>query len=133
MLAADALRTPGGEVGIAREGLSATLRLLAPSGARIVVLQPPPTLGTLTTCVTRFDDVHHCVTSPQQNWYAARSGERAAAVLVGASYVETVAWFCVRYACPAFVGSTPVTVDGNHLTVERSRELGPLLREALLG
>ena len=126
------LKLPGGKVGLANQGLAATLKLLAPSRSRVVVLQPPPGLGNLTTCVTRYASVHNCTRQPQENWYAARAGETAAAKLVGVPYLETVNWFCVAYVCPAFVGSTPVTVDGSHLTVERAKQLAPLLSEALL-
>ena len=130
--ASKTLQAPGGEVGLARDGLAATLRILAPSKSRVVVLQPPPTMGNLSICKTAFRGVHGCTTNPGGQWYAARNGERTSSKLLGATYVDTVDWFCVAYVCPAFVGTTPVTVDGYHLTLERSVQLGPLLKQVLI-
>jgi hypothetical protein len=45
--------------------------------------------------------------------------------------VQTKEWFCYETACPAFVGSTPMTYDGQHLTIDYALLLAPLLREAL--
>ena len=59
-------------------------------------------------------------------------GESAAAEEASADYVNTVDWFCRRGRCPAFVGTTPVTVDGSHVSIPFAESLAPLLRQALL-
>lgn len=51
----------------------------------------------------------------------------------GARYVDTSGWFCARNRCPAFIGDSPVAVDGLHLTWEFSEEISPLLDLALFG
>lgn len=38
--------------------------------------------------------------------------EPTVAAQLGITYVATESWFCVDGRCPAFVGSTPITVDG---------------------
>ncbi len=95
------------------------------------MLQPPPPHRSLIDCVSRFGQPTECNSSPSEFWYDHVEGEREAAEAAGATYVETVDWFCVDYRCPAWVGSTPVTWDGAHLTVEYARGLGPVLGQAL--
>ncbi|MBV9830020.1 MAG: acyltransferase, partial [Marmoricola sp.] len=119
---------------LAHDGLSQTIRDLKAAGAgKVVVLGPPPQLGDLTHCVTRFGSPHDCVARPDQNFRDDVAAERRAAGERGAQYVATQDWFCFQDLCPAFVGRTPVTVDGYHLTMQDSRALAPLLRPALLG
>jgi SGNH domain (fused to AT3 domains) len=48
-------------------------------------------------------------------------------------YLSTELWFCTENGlCPPFTGTTPVLVDGAHLTAAYSRRLSPVLTEALL-
>ena len=118
---------------LVHDGLTRTIRDLKRAGAkRIAVLGPPPQLEDLTRCVTRFGSPSDCVAQPNGDFRNAVDGERRAATELGAQYVGTEDWFCYDRACPAFVGRTPVTVDGYHLTIEYSRSLAPLLRAALL-
>ena len=42
--------------------------------------------------------------------------ESSASEAAGATYIDTSGWFCSPSRCPAFVGSTPVTVDGAHIS-----------------
>ena len=49
-----------------------------------------------------------------------------------AYYVETRDWFCAEGYCPAFVGTTPAYVDGEHLTLQYAQELAPLMQAALV-
>ena len=118
---------------VAHDGLARTIRDLKAAGARrIVVVGPPPLLGDLRHCLTRFGSPDDCVSRPSQDFRDDVTGESEAAAELGVPYVNTLDWFCVEGACPAFVGRTPVTSDGGHLTVEYSKSLAPLLRSALL-
>lgn len=123
---------PDAKRDVAALGIAATLDDLAPSGARVVVLGDPPVLGDLLACKTRFASPESCVRRPDDVWLAGRAGEEDAASAAGVEYVSVSDWFCFESRCPAFIGTTPATVDGSHLTIELSRSLAPLLREALL-
>jgi peptidoglycan/LPS O-acetylase OafA/YrhL len=118
---------------VAYQGLRGTLAELRPAGTRIVVLGAPAGTSDLLDCVTRFGTPEECVTEPGGNSYRHRQGESAAAAQASVRYVDTKNWFCVEARCPAFVGSTPVFVDGAHLSLPFSRQLAPLLRQTLLG
>lgn len=120
---------PGDGVAVARTGLATTLRDLATPAA--VVLAPPPPHAILLTCVTRFTGPEQCVSHPDQMWREHVEGESEAAAKAGATYVQTKDWFCLGNDCPGFVGRTPVTVDGSHLTARFSRELAAPLWQAL--
>lgn len=118
---------------VARRGLGVTLERLSPSAGRTVVLGSPPGQVPLVECVSRVGTPEDCVSELTQEWRDAQDGESAAAAAAGARYVSTRDWFCSWGRCPAFVGSTPVAYDGGHLTIAYSRELAPLIREALVG
>jgi peptidoglycan/LPS O-acetylase OafA/YrhL len=115
---------------LAEQGLTATIRAF-PEGTEVAVLQPPPNHENLLECVYRGARPADCTSDPYEFWYQHTAGERAAAAATGATYVETLEWFCVNERCPGFVGSTPVTVDGSHLSVAFARQLAPLLATAL--
>nr|WP_246416444.1 acyltransferase family protein [Nocardioides luti] len=116
---------------VAQQGLAATLASMPI--ARTVVLAPSPPHADLVACIHRFGVPQDCTSSPDADWYDHVDGETAATAAAGARYVQTRDWFCVADVCPGFVGRTPVTADGSHLTVEFSEQLAPLLRRALIG
>ena len=112
---------------LARTGLGATLANVVTPDTRVVVLQPPPPHQSLIDCVSRAGRPRDCTSEPSEFWYEHVAGEQAAAAAGGADYVPTLDWFCVEDRCPGFVGTTPVTVEGTHLTVEYARQLSALL------
>ncbi len=119
-------------VRVAHDGLARTIRLLRSAGVRhIVVLGSPPLVKDLRECVTRLGSPKDCVSEPQPSYSSAVDGERSAAEEAEVPFIDTESWFCLRGWCPAFVGRTPVTVDGAHLSIQYSRSLAPLLRRAL--
>lgn len=125
------MHTTGADV--AASGLTKTIRALRPDTRRLVVLSPPPGAKYLVNCVTRRGTPADCVRGPTADWSTDVAGESAAAAASKVAYVQTHDWFCVDDLCPAFVGRTPVTVDGTHLSIPFSKSLAPLLRPALLG
>ncbi|GAB3248670.1 acyltransferase family protein [Nocardioides dilutus] len=116
---------------LAEQALGETLDLLQPLTERLVVISPNPRSGNLVDCVTRLNEPHDCTISTDPEWVDMTSGEAAAAATRGVTYINTGQWFCLGGRCPAFVGRTPVTVDGSHLTMQFAATLAPLLREAL--
>ncbi|GAB3067894.1 acyltransferase family protein [Nocardioides zeae] len=119
--------------GVAEAGMRDTLRRYAQWSDHVVVLQPRPKSPSLVDCMTRFGDPDDCEATPSAQWSSHAAGERAAAEAAGATYVSTEDWFCVSNRCPGWIGTTPATVDGIHLSIPLSEELAPLLAEALSG
>lgn len=117
---------------LARTALADTLSRLKPWARQIVVLGPPVSEAVLTECVSRVAGPARCVKSPDSLWLAHAAGELEAATAAGVVHVDTEEWFCAADHCPGFIGDTPVTVDGYHLTLRMSEQLAPLLAEALL-
>ncbi|MCX6399599.1 MAG: acyltransferase family protein [Propionibacteriales bacterium] len=118
---------------LASWALGQTLKKLTDLTKRIVVIEGTPNHKRLLDCVTRFAEPDDCVSSPTSDWELGRAGEQKAAREYGATYVPTLPWFCINGRCPAFMGRTPVTADGRHVTLAFSLRLTALLREALLG
>ncbi|MFG6503099.1 acyltransferase family protein [Microbacterium sp. P05] len=102
------------------------------NGSRVVVLPPNPRGKGLVDCYTAVASPQDCVTDPPAQYLATVAAMKQAATSADVEFVETEGWFCARSLCPAFVGTTPMTFDGTHLTGKYSRELGPLLAPVLL-
>lgn len=112
-------------------GLARTLARIGPATTSTVVLAPPPGAGNLQECATDGGSPEACVRDIPVLWSSVARAESAAAEAAGATYVDTSGWFCAERRCPAFIGTTPVTVDGAHISWRTSTEVGPVLREAL--
>lgn len=112
-------------------GLDRSLRRLEAPGRRVVLLAPPPGAPDLQTCITKVGSPDDCEDTVSPVWDAVTGLEKDVAAARRATYVDTQAWFCVDRACPGFVGTTPVYADGTHITLDYSRQLGPVLAEAL--
>ncbi|WP_309648206.1 acyltransferase family protein [Nocardioides sp.] len=113
------------------KGLTASLRRLSGPDRLLVMLAPPPGARDLQTCVTSVGSPDDCETEIDTGWYDATDLEKVVADEQGVAYVDTKEWFCVEQYCPAFVGTTPAYADGSHLTLEFSRQLGPVMYDAL--
>lgn len=115
-----------------RAGTEATIAALRGHTKTVVVLAAPPDGQSLLECATRFATPASCEAPIPRMWVSMQRAEQVAAEATGAHYVDTSSWFCsADGSCPAFVGSTPVRTDGNHMTTEYSRELASEL-EAML-
>jgi hypothetical protein len=112
--------------------LSKTLKAMKPLAKRIVILESPPGTRDLRRCVTRFSTPNDCKAFPSPDWYTGTKAEQSTAEAAGVEYIPVQSWFCDG-GCPAFMGSTPVTADGSHLTIKFSRSLAPVIRDALIG
>jgi peptidoglycan/LPS O-acetylase OafA/YrhL len=116
----------------AKVGLMRQIEAIKGSVKRVVVLEPPHPTPALQECVTNVGEPLDCVDVIDNEFLYAEQAERQAARATGATFVSTIGWFCDRDGiCPGFVGNTPMRVDGNHLTIEYSQSLAPLLTEAL--
>jgi hypothetical protein len=115
-----------------RAGMTKVLDQLVAPGRKVVVLSPPPVTGDLTTCDTAAAVPVNCVRQVSGNWTTLSAADKAAAATAGARYVDTRLWFCngTNY-CPAFVGRTPVSYDGTHMTAAYAAVIAPELRTVL--
>jgi hypothetical protein len=55
------------------------------------------------------------------------AAESAATQAGGGHYADLTDLFCTAYRCPVIVGNTLVYLDENHLTLEYSRALAPVI------
>lgn len=115
------------------KGLGDTLAALEGAARRIVVLGSPPSSQGLEGCYSRYASPSDCIVSITAEWTEVRDAERATAKAAGVKYVEVSPWFCDAESneCPSFIGDTPVSVDGHHLTLDFAEEIAPLISEAL--
>jgi peptidoglycan/LPS O-acetylase OafA/YrhL len=108
-------------------GMEKTIRSVqSPGSPRILTLSPPPSTGNLPLCATATAPPSSCLGKVTATWKAMRSADAAAAAATKTAYADTHLWFCTfNLTCPSFVGSTPVTWDGGHLTSAYASSLGP--------
>ncbi|WP_370250274.1 acyltransferase family protein [Nocardioides sp.] len=112
-------------------GLKRTLQQISAPGRTIVFLSAPPGAGDLSACATKVGSPDDCELQVPQEWYQYNDTVRDVVEAAGGVFVDTRDWFCVDDFCPGFIGTTPAFVDGEHLTVQYSKQLGPVLRETL--
>ena len=112
------------------ESLTRLVHQLAGTGAKVLVLGPTPDPHSVVPiCLSEhLDDATAC--SPPRSTALNEAGiaaEAAATKAGGGQYDDVTALFCTADRCPVIVGSTLVYVDGQHLTREYSRILGPVM------
>lgn len=104
------------------------------SNAQVVLLSPPPNGKNLEECATRISKPSDCASDGGPFKPVLQADKDAAAAVPGVRYVSTSAWFCSpEGVCPSFVGNTPVSVEGEHLSPAFSAKLAPVLGRAILG
>jgi peptidoglycan/LPS O-acetylase OafA/YrhL len=118
-----------------RDGLEPYWHAWADAGARVVVLADPPLNGDVrpADCVTLNPRdplacaVNRDVAQPPDPLAEAARSSRDPAV----SLVDLTNYFCDRRKCYAVVGNVAVYYDANHLNLEFTRALTPMLAAAL--
>ena len=100
------------------------------TGAKVLVLGPiPDPHSVVPICLSgHLDDATAC--SPPRSTAVNESGiaaESAATKAGGGQYADVTELFCTADRCPVIVGNTLVYVDSNHLTLEYSRLLAPII------
>jgi hypothetical protein len=113
-------------------GIGDLAAAVRPSAQHVVVIGDPPARevqpvdcllaqgATLGTC-------NWTLTHDQVSVY--RDVERAA-VGAGASFLDTIGWFCYQKQCPAVVGHTVAFREFGHITATYATELRALFRDA---
>jgi peptidoglycan/LPS O-acetylase OafA/YrhL len=112
------------------EGLTRLVQQLRGAGANVLMLGPiPDPHFVVPICLSGYlDDVAVC--TPSRSTAVSPSGiaaESAAIQAGGGQYADTTELFCTADRCPVIVGNTLVYLDENHLTLEYSRLLAPVI------
>ena len=110
--------------------LTRMVRQLRETGAQVLVLGPVPVpQSTVPVCVSsHLDDAAAC--APERSTAVNEAGiaaEAAATTAGGGQYADLTDLFCTAKHCPVIVGNTLVYLDWNHMTVEYSRALAPVI------
>jgi peptidoglycan/LPS O-acetylase OafA/YrhL len=115
------------------DGLTRLVQQLRGTGAKVLVLGPiPDPHFVVPICLSGYlDDVAAC--TPSRSTAVNQLGiaaEAAGTKAGGGQYADLADLFCTTDRCPVIVGNKLVFLDENHLTLEYSRELAPVM-EAL--
>ena len=115
-------------------GLARTLADLKPTGAKLVVLGDIAyPRGDASQCVSAHQsDLAVCRSTPQLATFATHNQDEARTALAnGASYVNTIPWFCTATTCDPVVGKIAVYRDAFHITRQYSLWLTRTLGSAV--
>jgi hypothetical protein len=112
------------------QSLAKLVKQLRSGGAKVLVLGPVPDPRSIVPdCLSaHLDDATAC--SPPTSLAVNRSGvaaEAAATQAGGGRYADLTELFCAADRCPAIVGNTLVYRDDNHVTMQYTRLLAPVL------
>lgn len=98
---------------------------------KVVMISVPPRGPDLNACATAVSHPSDCTAPISEEWRGVTDAEKSAALSQkNVTYVDTSPWFCTT-ACPPFIGTTPVRVDGIHPVGRYVKSLAPLLAERL--
>ncbi|WP_059017486.1 acyltransferase family protein [Mycobacterium sp. M26] len=110
--------------------LTRLVQQLRAGGAQVLVLGPiPDPQSVVPICLSsHLDDATAC--APSRSTAVNQLGisrEAAATEFGGGYYSDLTDLFCTDSRCPVIIGNTLVYFDWNHLTVEYSRTLAPVM------
>ncbi|WP_246224584.1 acyltransferase family protein [Mycolicibacterium anyangense] len=110
--------------------LTRVVRELRDNGSRVLVLGPVPDPHfVVPICLSGYlDDVAACTPARATAVHPAGiAAETAATEAGGGQYADLTDLFCTSDHCPVIVGNTLVYLDENHVTLEYSRALAPVI------
>jgi peptidoglycan/LPS O-acetylase OafA/YrhL len=120
-----------------KRATAATVAAFAKATDRLILVDDPPQTMSLPACYTALNGPGHCVMGVTASYLQMVHAQQSAVAELGlrnVSYPTNTQWFCSSSGlCPSFIGTTPVSVDGFHLTDTMARNLAPVLRAALIG
>lgn len=115
------------------DGLTRTLESVKPHTNQVIVMSTPPMGNSLEECRTARSKPASCQTTVTGQWKTFTGTEKKVAEKTGSTYVDTKLWFCSpNENCPIFSGETLMRVDTNHLTIEYSEQLAPVIKSEVL-
>jgi peptidoglycan/LPS O-acetylase OafA/YrhL len=115
-----------------KSAISASLVSFSKLAKRVIVLGHTPTIPPFDLCLSGSDDISRCVGVLSASYRSDTVVEKTLATRVGATFVDTAAWFCARVGdrtlCPPVIEAAPVWRDGSHVTSDLEPKLIPLIR-----
>jgi len=119
------LKTPTSTLGYVRAALTSVPR-------PIYLADTPDQLPQPAQCITTPGATMRSCSATEFPTYAGMMHDISGlAHSLHVPAIPTIQWFCSDRICPTIVDHTLVTHDGDHLTMEYSAELGPLLGREL--
>ena len=114
-------------------GMAAEIEKIAPHSSRVVVIGDPPihSVSPIRCLTKRHPTLRGCLAPPTERSLQMRRATRRAAAASRAEYIDTTPWFCFRGECPTVVGRIVTHRDPEHITIDYSRHLIPVLARAL--
>ncbi|BBY80658.1 acyltransferase [Mycolicibacterium pulveris] len=112
------------------DSLTRTVQRLRDNGSQVLVLGPiPDPQSVVPICLSgHLDDATACAPSRLTAVNASGiSAEAAATNAAGGQYADLTNLFCASERCPVIVGNTLVYFDRNHMSLEYSRALAPVI------
>jgi len=107
--------------------LEKNLRLLKPSGAKLILFGTVPLTSNLKSCLIGKNRLGpECTTSAETNG-ARRQSQVEAIKRVGGTYIDPLPWICSDNVCPPTINNMIVSWDGYHLTTWFSKYIGRFL------
>lgn len=101
------------------------------SGAKFVIITPPPADKNPSLCATKQSAPRDCVGRQTDDWKSMGKADREVIKELGGTFVDSSNLFCAQTFCPAFSGSLPIKRDVTHMIPDYAIKIAPGLRELL--
>jgi peptidoglycan/LPS O-acetylase OafA/YrhL len=100
---------------------------------KIVLIAPMPNGVFIGDCYgKRSSTPADCISRVSENWRAMARAEQDLAKSIGATWVDSRAWFCINEVfCPSFVGKTLTMHDNLHMAQAYGQKIEPVILESL--
>jgi peptidoglycan/LPS O-acetylase OafA/YrhL len=109
-------------------GNIALIQRLAEKATSVWTIGTTPSYGALKSCLNRdYSNKGSC----SGRFSSASTVAAQDALITGTGLVKSANWLCAAGICPVFIDGSLVTADGQHLTLDMSARLAPLLWDAI--
>jgi peptidoglycan/LPS O-acetylase OafA/YrhL len=113
-------------------GISELVAAVRPSARHVVLIGDPPARGVqpVDCLLARGATLGSCNWTLTHDQVSVYQDAEGAAIGGGASFLDTIGWFCYDKHCPAVVGHTVTMRENDHITASYATELRALFRHA---
>jgi peptidoglycan/LPS O-acetylase OafA/YrhL len=117
---------------LAATGISELVAAVRPSTQHVVVIGDPPARGVqpVDCLLARGATLGTCSWTLTPDQVSVYEDVERAAIGGGASFLDTIGWFCYHRQCPVVVGHTVTFREYSHITASYAMELRALFRNA---
>jgi peptidoglycan/LPS O-acetylase OafA/YrhL len=114
-----------------KTAMNSYLSKMTGSGAKIVIVTPPPADKNPSICATKQSTPASCVGTITTDWHAIAQADSDVVMGLKGAFVDSSKLFCAQSYCPAFSGSLPIKRDTTHMIPDYALTIVPALREIL--